>query len=37
MKAIYKKELRIYMSSMLGFVFIFFILLELNSIIYLRL
>lgn len=27
MKAIYKKELRIYMSSMLGFVFIFFILL----------
>ena len=27
MKAIYKKELRIYLSSMLGFVFIFFILL----------
>lgn len=27
MKAVYKKELRIYLSSMLGFVFIFFILL----------
>ena len=27
MKAIFKKEFRVYMTSMLGFVFIFFILL----------